>query len=108
MNTISCLIQAHSAADERRDLLERRLRQSHADRLGGAATDVIWMVIEPGRMFTGAAPSTSSVIACTMDGPTTLEQRETYMRAICDLWTEITGCTDHEIVVSITETNGDS
>ncbi len=108
MNTISCLIQAGSVADERRDVLERRLQQTHVAQCDSAAPDVVWMVIEPGRMFTAAAPSTSSVVACAMGGPTTLEQRETYMRAICGLWTDVTGCTDHEIVVSITESNGDS
>ena len=29
------------------------------------------------------------------------------MRGVCDIWTEITGCTDHEIVVSVTETATD-
>ena len=26
------------------------------------------------------------------------------MRDVCDLWTEATDCTDHEVVVTITET----
>lgn len=108
MNTISCLIQADGTAASRRPQLEQRLRDNHATRRNGATVDITWRLVEPGSMYTAGAPSTSAVIACTMDGPTTLPERESYMRSICDFWTDITGCTDHEIVVSISETNDPS
>ena len=105
MNAISCLIPAEGTAATCRPQLEQRLRDNHANQRDGAPVDITWRLIEPGSMFTAGSPSTSAVIACTMDGPTTLLERETYLRAICDFWTDITGCTDHEIVVSITEIN---
>ena len=108
MNTISCLIQADSTAEQNQAHLEQRLRANHADQLDGAQVAVKWRPIEPGLWFTAGSPSTSARIGCTMDGPTTLDRRESYMRAICDFWTEVTGCTDHEIVVTITETDGAS
>ena len=103
MNTISCLVQAEGAAAQHQSELEQALRTNHAAQLDGAEVDISWRLVESGLMFTAGAPSSSSVIACSINGPTTLTQRETYMRSICDFWTDITGCTDHEIVVSISE-----
>ena len=100
---ISCLIQAEGPAASCRPQLEQSLRDTHATLRNGAPLELSWRVVEPGSMYTAGSPSTSSVIACTMDGPTTLLEREAYMRAICDLWTDITGCTNHEIMVSIAE-----
>ena len=103
MNSISCLVQTEGTAARKQSELEQALRSNHAAQLGGAEVDISWRLVESGQMFTGGSPSSSSVIACTINGPTTLTQRETYMRSICDFWTDITGCTDHEIVVSISE-----
>lgn len=103
MGHFNCLIQAHSAAEARRDELERRLSEHHADHDPDDTTEVEWRVVPSGYMFTEGRPSTSSIIACLLPGETTLDQRESYMRGVCDLWTDVTGCTDHEIVVAITE-----
>ncbi len=46
--------------------------------------------------------STSSIVACVITGETTLAERERYLRGVCDIWTEVTGCTDHEVVVAVT------
>ena len=69
---------------------------------------VSWRAVPAGDMFTEGRPSTSSIIACLVPGATTLDLREMYMRGVCDLWTEVTGCTQHEIVVSITEADPES
>ena len=103
MNTISCLVQAEGAAVQHQSELEQALRTNHTAQLDGADVDISWRLVESGLMFTAGAPSSSSVIACRINGPTTLRQRETYMRSIFDFWTDITGCTDHEIVVWISE-----
>ncbi len=103
MDHITCLIQAGGPATGREPELERRLRSHHAAHFGGGGTGVSWRSVEPGRMFTAGAPSTTSLVACAIDGSTTRAERERYMRGICDLWTEVTGCTDHEVVVSISE-----
>ena len=103
MSQIRCVIQADSHADERRTELGRRLTEHHANHYPGETTTITWMAIPPGHMFTEGQPSTSSIISCFLDHPTTLDGRATYMRDVCDLWTETTGCTDHEVVVTITE-----
>ncbi|MEM9748488.1 MAG: hypothetical protein AAF945_17470 [Actinomycetota bacterium] len=83
---------------------EQRLQDHHAAHFDGEASAVSFMTIPTGFMFTEGRQSTSSVIAWAIAHTTTLPQREAYMRGICDLWSEVTGCTDHEIVVSVTET----
>lgn len=98
------MIQEDSNAAATTDVLEQRLQAHHAEHFDGEASSVAFMTVPTGYMFTEGRQSTSSVIACAIGHSTTLPQREAYMRGICDLWSEITGCTDHEIVVSVSET----
>ena len=103
MSKFRCIVQAGSNAEVRGDELERRLRDHHTRHYPAEDATIGWMAIPPGYMFTEGRQSTSSIISCFIDHPTTLDDREKYMRGICDLWTEVTECTDHEIVVSVTE-----
>lgn len=104
MSQFRCVIQEGSNADARSNELERRLQDHHARHYPGEASSVSWVAVAPGYMFTEGRQSTSSVISCFVEHETTRDDREAYMRGICDLWTELTDCTDHEIVVSLTET----
>ena len=104
MSQFRCIIQADGNADRRRDELEPLLADLHARHYPEEKSSVTWMAIPPGHMFTEGRPSTSSIISCFVDHRTTLDTRATYMRDVCDLWTKTTDCTDHEVVVTITET----
>ncbi len=104
MSQFRCFVQAGSDADTRGEELERRLRRHHADHYPTEQATVSWVAIPPGHMFTEGRQSTSSIVSCLVDHETTLGHRETYMRGVCDIWTEVTECTDHEVVVSVTET----
>ena len=103
MSQIRCVIQADSNADRRRDELERLLTEHHAKHYPDETTTIAWVPIPAGHMFTEGKPSTSSIVSCFVDHPTTLDGRAGYMRDVCDLWTSTTECTDHEVVVTITE-----
>ncbi|MEM7092284.1 MAG: hypothetical protein AAF567_04715 [Actinomycetota bacterium] len=103
MSQFSCLVQEASAADTSRGQLEERLAAMHEAHYPGESTSVTWRAIPAGHMFTEGRQSTSSIIACQLGHTTTIDEREGYMRAVCDLWTDVTGCTDHEIVVSLSE-----
>ena len=104
MSHFACIVQEDSTAHERRSVLEDRLR-SHAAANGLAGEPTFsWTVAADGFMFTEAKQSTSSIVSCHIPGPTTYTEREAFMRAVCTLWGEETGSTDHEIVVTITET----
>jgi hypothetical protein len=104
MSQFRCVIQADSNADRARGQLEQRLAASHAKHYPGEHSSFTWMPIPPGYMFTEGQASTSSIVSCFIDHTTTLDTRAAYMRDVCDLWTEITECTDHEVVVTVTET----
>lgn len=101
MSHFSCVIQKGSAADAGRADLEARLAALHSSHYPGETVTVSWLPVPAGYMFTEGSPSTSSVIGAALRHATTRDQREAYMRGVCDLWTDVTGCTDHEIVVAI-------
>ena len=102
MGRFSCVIQEGSTAAASTDVLEQRLQAHHADHFDGEASTVAFMAVPTGDMFTEGNQSSSSVIACAI-APTTRPEREAYMRGLCDLWSEATGCTDHESVVAVSE-----
>ncbi len=103
VSRFNCVVQADSAAHQSAPELERRLSAHHALHYPDENATVSWRPVHAGFMYTEGRQSTSSVISCALGHHTTRDFREEYMRGVCELWTEITGCTDHEIVVSITE-----
>ena len=103
MGHFSCVIQEGSSAARTADELEQRLIALHVAHYPGKEATISWREVPAGYMFTEGRQSSSSIIACVMPWPTTVEEREAYMRDVCDVWTEVTGCTDHEVVVAITE-----
>lgn len=100
-----CVIQEDRPAATATTELESGLHEVHREHFGEESTDISWWLTSEGEMFTEGRPSTTSIIAPVIAAQTTIEQRERYMRAICDMWTGITGCTDHEVLVAITETD---
>lgn len=103
MSHFSCVIQEGSKASASTETLERQLVELHRSHFPGEEATVSFRAVPEGFMFTEGRQSTSSIIACVVRHETTLAQREQYMRAVCDLWSSTTGCTDHEIVVAITD-----
>lgn len=103
MSQFLCLVQEASNADTRRGQLESRLLAHHAEHYPGETPTFAWSAIPADHMFTEGEQSTSSIVSCFLDEATTLAFREHYMRGVCDLWTEVTECTDHEVVVTVTE-----
>ena len=103
MSHYRCVIQASSNADHRGPDLEQRLAAHHAKHYPGERPDFAWIRIPPGRMFTEGVQSTSSIVSAFVDHKTDFGGREAYLRGVCDIWTDVTGCTDHEVVATITE-----
>ncbi|MEM9464958.1 MAG: hypothetical protein AAGA90_06280 [Actinomycetota bacterium] len=103
MSQIRCVVQHGGNADNRRAELEARLHAEYAQAYGGAEPTISWMPVPAGYMFTEGQQSTSSIVSSFLDRATSLDERERYMRSVCDIWTEVTECTDHEVVVTVTE-----
>ena len=98
-----CLIQEGQAAHNATTELEAGLHAVYARHFEEEATTVDWRPIPPGCMFTEGKPSTTSIITPRVAGPTTREEREAFMREICDLWEHATGCSHNEVLVAMTE-----
>ena len=102
MSHFSCVIQEDSAAEAATEQLAGSLATLHARHYPGEDATVTWQSVPSGWMFTEGRQSSSSIIACVITHETTLAKRERYMRDVCDVWTSVTGCTDHEVVVAFT------
>ncbi len=99
----SCVIQDGGPAQALAATLAEGLADLHARHYPGEDATVAWQAMPEGWMFTEGRQSTSSIIACVTTHDMTVPQRERYMRDVCDLWTNLTGCTDHEVVVALTD-----
>ena len=77
------------------------LRAAAADVLGeDGEVPVSFDDIPKGFGFRGGEPSTTSLVNGAIVGGVSQEVREELMRRICDMWTEVSGATVDELVVS--------
>ena len=92
-----------------RGVVLRRLRESEAVVPAGepllevadpADLEIRWVTIPAGYGFTAGQPSTTSLVIRSVPPGWPQEQRVAFMKSVCDLWQEVTGCTLNEIVVS--------
>ena len=102
MPDYACIIQAGQAADERREALESGLRRIGRERLGDdpSSIEIAWTVMKSGFAWTGGEPSTSSLVIRSVPVGLPADEREAFMREVCDLWERETGCSIDEIVVT--------
>ena len=97
-----CMVQAGQAAERARPRLsaglERIGRELLADPTEGI--EIAWHTIPRGFGFTAGAPSTSSLVVRSVPVGFPEAEREVFMSRVCELWTQATGCTPNEIVVT--------
>ena len=98
----ACMIQEGQAPHRQQAALERGLRRIGREAFGDdpAATEFAWVVIEPGFAWTAGEPSTSSIVVRSVPAGLPDDEREAFLRRVCDLWVEETGCSINEIVVT--------
>ena len=102
MDRFACIIQEGQAADEKVAALEVGLRQLGKTFFGDdpAEVGIRWTRQPKGWAWTAGEPSTSSIVVRSVPVGFDDEQREAYLRAVCDLWVEVTGCSVNEIVAT--------
>ncbi len=93
-------------------LQEGQIPQPVVDKLGagihhivteyglGNGVDINWIIVPKGQGWTAGKPSTSSVITLTTP-PIEQPQRIEILNALCDLWTDNTGCQLNEVVATV-------
>ena len=101
----ACIIQEGQAAEREKAPLEAALRVLGEERFGDdpADTEVDWVVMKKGFAWTAGEPSTTSLIIRSVPEGLPLEERESFMHRVCDLWSSQTGCHVGEIVVTAWE-----
>ena len=102
MAEYACIIQEGQNPENKRaelaDGLKRIGREMLRDSLAGA--EITWITVAQGFGFTAARPSTSSLVVRSVPKGFPDEERDAFMTRVCDLWTEVAGCTTDEIVVT--------
>ena len=69
--------------------------------VGAGEISVSFSDIPQGFGFRGGEPSTTSLVRGSVAGGVEQPVRVELMRAICDVWMEISGCTVDDLVVSV-------
>ena len=97
-----CMIQEGQGAERRQDELAAGLRRIGAEVFGDpeAGAEIAWIPIREGYGFTAGRPSTSSLVIRSVPVGFPDAEREAFLTRVCDLWTEVTGCTRDEIVAT--------
>jgi len=97
-----CVIQEGQAANRKQDALAEGLRRIGQESFGDdpGSVEISWRVVKQGFGWTAGEPSTSSIVVRSVPVGLPLDQREAFMRKVCDLWESETGCSIREIVVT--------
>lgn len=100
--TFNCMVQEGLISQAMRAELSKRLTDISRDVFGGIDEDVEvgWIEVPAGSGYTGGKPSTSSLALATVPDGTSQKDRCQALSAICDAWTEVTGCSINEIVAT--------
>jgi hypothetical protein len=98
----ACIIQEGQAAQQKQEELAAGLRRIGQEAFGDepSACEISWLVMKKGFAWTAGEPSTSSIVVRSVPVGLPLEEREAFMRQVCDLWEQVTGCSINEIVVT--------
>ena len=102
MPDFACIIHEGQSAHHEQATLEAGLRRIGQECFGDdpSATEFSWIVMKKGFAWTAGEPSTSSIIVRSVPVGLPLDQREAFMREVCELWESQTGCSINEIVVT--------
>lgn len=97
-----CLIQEGQVAEQRREALAKGLKQIGREAFGDdpAATEISWIVVKKDFAWTAGEPSTSSLVIRSVPVGFAFDRREAFLREVCDLWADETGCSIDEIVAT--------
>jgi hypothetical protein len=96
------MVQEGQAAEAKRTALEQGLRRIGQECFGDdpAAVAVEWRTVRRGFGFTAGEPSTSSLVIRSVPVGLPIDERERFLRRVCELFETETGCHTDEVVVT--------
>lgn len=95
-----CIIQDGQISSETRTALQQKL-DAFSTKAFGAVTKINWLVVPKKAGFTAGDPSTCSFVLALSNANLSKEVRTGYLREMCDLWMDETGCSLDEVVAAI-------
>jgi phenylpyruvate tautomerase PptA (4-oxalocrotonate tautomerase family) len=103
MIEFACVVQEGVISEELRPRLASELARISTSILGGDPNevDVGFTEIPRGFGFRGGELSTTSLVRGQIPPGCEQETRVELLNRICDMWCELTGCSTHELVVSV-------
>ncbi len=102
MSHYVCTIQAGQEPERRKEALAEGLKRIGQEFFGDdpEKTEIRWNALAKGFGFTAGELSTSSLVVRSVPVGFPNDERERFLRAVCDLWVETTGCSIEEVVVT--------
>lgn len=81
--------------------LERLVRHLYAEHVTNKNITIIWIINPVGQLYTNYAAAQTSMItmACPIGFPQA--KREMFLKTLCQDWCQISGQTQHELVLSL-------
>jgi len=61
----------------------------------------VWAIIPKGQAYLAGKPSTASAVTIAVADGTDNQARHRYMTDFCNMWMEITGCSQNEIIFNV-------
>jgi phenylpyruvate tautomerase PptA (4-oxalocrotonate tautomerase family) len=110
MPLYQCFIQEGSITEASRAEIASEITRLHVEATGAprAFVNVLFFDVPRGHMFTGAAPSSHSIIDGTIRAGRTLEVRQQLLKDLSQMWTRVTGQPEQELIVGLTEVDASS
>lgn len=97
-----CFVQAGQIGGEQHERLTGQLNRLAHENFpdSGGSIPVDWVEVPEGFGFTAGQPSQSSVVVSAVPDETPQDTRVQFMRGICDAWSEETGCSVNDVLVT--------
>lgn len=97
-----CMIQQGQSPQQHQEELAEGLRRIGRETFGDGpeGAEISWVVLPKGYAWTAGEPSTSSIVIRSVPVGYPAEEREAYLRSVCDLWMDVSGCSVNEIVAT--------
>jgi phenylpyruvate tautomerase PptA (4-oxalocrotonate tautomerase family) len=105
-----CFAQEGSMTDDVRAEIADEITRLHVEATGAprAFVNVQFFDVPRGHMFTAGKPSATSIIDGTIRSGRTLEVRQQLLADLSQMWTRVTGQSEQELIVALTEIDASS
>ena len=98
-----CMIQAGQISEQHIQSLEAGLNDITSEFFGQPAT-ALWTSVASGDGWTAGEPSSTSLVVMYVPPGMDQDTRTRLLEAICDTWSDTTGCSVNEIVATARDT----